>query len=200
MSQRGIVARCRMAIAALAVSALFLAPSAAYAHDGHISAGTRVAASSVGSEMAWAYYRGELTDLSLNTDDVFDGVSATAAMIGIEGSTFFRLGITGIDKSAAGKEYPARLHEGPCEAGNAAAAGPHYNTNSMAGLPPVVSAETEVWLDFDVDSVGNARVTSNVPFVPLPAVRSIVIHDQLAAGASGLACLPLDIKSFPRTV
>jgi hypothetical protein len=150
--------------------------------------------------MAWAYYRGELTDLSLNTDDVFDDASATAAMIGMEDSSFFRLQIAGIDKSAAGQEYPAHLHQGPCEAGNGAAAGPHYNTNSMAGLPPVVSAETEVWLDFDVDSVGNARVTSNVPFIPLPEVRSIVIHGQPAAGAPRLACLPLDIKSFPRTV
>jgi hypothetical protein len=194
------VARCRTAIAALAVSALFLTPSAAHGHDGQVTAGTDLVASSMGSGMAWAYYRGELTDLSLDTDDVFDGASATAAMIGMEGSTFFRVGITGIDKSAAGNEYPAHLHQGPCEAGNGAAAGPHYNTNSIAGLPPVVSAETEVMLDFEVDSVGNARVTSNVPFVPLPDVRSIVIHGQLSVGAPRLACLPLDITSFPRTV
>lgn len=194
------MARCRTAIAALAVSALFLTPSAAYAHDGHVSASTAITGSFVGSGMAWANYRGELTDLSLNTDDVFDGGSAAAAMIGMEGSTFFRLQITGIDKSAAGREYPAHLHQGPCEVGNGAAAGPHYNTNAMAGLPPVVSPETEVILDFAVDPVGNARATSNVPFVPLPGVRSIVIHGQLSAGAPRLACLPLDIKSFPRTV
>jgi hypothetical protein len=194
------VARCCTAIAALAVSVLCLMPSAAYAHDGQVSASTAVAGSFVGSGMAWAQYRGELTDLSPNTEDVFDGASSAAAMMGMEGSTFFLLQITGIDKSAAGKEYPAHLHQGPCEAGNGAAAGPHYNTNVMAGLPPVVSPETEVILDFDVDSVGNTRATTNVPFVPLPGVRSIVIHGQAAAGAPPLACLPLDIKSFPRTV
>jgi hypothetical protein len=194
------VARCRAAIAALAVSGLCLTPSAAYAHDGHLSPGTAVTGSYVASGMAWAQYRGGLTDLSPNTDDVFDGASGAAAMIGMEGSTFFRLQVTGIDKSEAGKEYPAHLHQGPCVAGNGAAAGPHYNTNVIAGLPPVVSAETEVILDFDVDLVGNARATSNVPFVPLPGVRSIVIHGQLSAGAPLLACLPLDIKSFPRTV
>jgi hypothetical protein len=194
------VARCRTAIAALAVSVLCLTPSAAYAHDGQVSASTAVTGSFVGSGMAWAQYRGELTDLSPNTDDVFDGASAAAAMIGMEGSTFIRLQVMGIDKSAAGKQYPAHLHQGPCVAGNGAAAGPHYNSNVMAGLPPVVSAETEVVLDFDVDSIGNARATSNAPFVPFPGVRSIVIHGQLSAGAPPLACLPLDIKSFPRTV
>ena len=60
--------------------------------------------------------------------------------------------------------------------------------------------QTEVQLDFEVSSDGFARTTVNVPFVPKPGVRSIVIHtdETPPAGSSPerLACLPLIIKVF----
>jgi Cu/Zn superoxide dismutase len=196
------VARTRlMAISALAVSALIFTASAAAGHDG-LPASTAVASSN-SSGMGWALYSGYLTDLSPSTDDVFDGAKASAVMIGMEGSSFFRLRITGIDESAAGKEYPAHLHKGPCVAGQGASALGHYNTQEEAGFPAPwqVNTQTEVHLDFKVNSDGSARVTANVPFIPSPGKRSIVIHTDATppAGSSParLSCLPLHIKSFP---
>jgi superoxide dismutase, Cu-Zn family len=199
VSGRGIVARTRsIAIAALAVSALFFMPNAAYAHDG-LRMGTGVS-STESSGMGWAHYQGNLVDLSPSTDDMLDGARASVVMIGIEGGSFFRLQITGIDENAAGKEYTFRLHEGPCVAGHGALALGHYNAQKEAGSPSPWPAndQTEVHLDFRVDSGGNARVTANVPFIPLPEKRSIVIQAAAAApagsSAARLACLPLDIK------
>ena len=189
-----------MAIAALAASALIFTPSGAAAHDGlH----TRTAvASSDSSGMGWAHYSGYLTDLSPNTDDVFDGAKASAVMIGVEGSSFFRLQIKGIGR-AAGIEYPAHLHEGPCVAGQGALALGPYNTQQEAGFPApwTVNNQTEVHLDFKVNSDRSAQVSVNVPFIPIPGQRSIVIHSDatLPPGSSParLACLPLDIKWLP---
>jgi hypothetical protein len=201
VSERGTVARTRsMAVAALATSALIVTPSAAAAHDG-LQTRTAVASSDT-SGMGWAHYRGHLTDLSPSTDDVFDGAKASAVMIGMEGSSFFRLQITGIDERAAGKEYPTYLHTGPCVAGQAALALGHYNTQQEAGFPPPwrVNNQTEVHLDFKVNSDRSAHVSVNVPFIPVPEKRSIVIHPDATppAGSSParLACLPLDIKSL----
>ncbi len=187
-----------MAIPALAACALIFTPTAANAHDG-LHARTAFA-SSGRSGMAWAHYRGYLTDLSPSTDGVFDGAKASAVMIGLEGSSFFRLQITGIDERAAGKEYPTRLHKGPCVAGQAALALGHYNTQEEAGSPAPwpVNNQTEVHLDFRVNSDRSAQVSASVPFIPAPEKRSIVIHAATPpAGSSSarLACLPLDIKS-----
>jgi hypothetical protein len=200
VSERGTVARIRsMAIAALAASALIFTPSSAAAHDG---LNTRTAASSDSSGMGWAHYSGYLTDLSSNTDDAFDGAEASAVMVGVEGSSFFRLQIKGIGR-AAGNEYPARLHKGPCVAGRGALALGHYNTQQEAGFPApwTVNNQTEVHLDFKVNSDRSAQVSVNVPFIPIPEKRSIVIHAAATpppgSSPSRLACLPLDIKSLP---
>jgi superoxide dismutase, Cu-Zn family len=203
VSQGEIVVRFRKTvIAAVALSALALTPTTAYAHDHGVSGGTGVALSgSGGSSMGWAYNRGSLTDLSAS-DDVFEGASATAIMMGVDGSSYFRLRISGIKESASGKEYPAHLHEGPCVSGNGGAAGGHYNIQKEAQLPTpwLVNDQTEVHLDFEVNSDGSARTTVNVPFVPKSGSRSIVIHtdETPPAGTSParLACLPLTIKVF----
>jgi Cu/Zn superoxide dismutase len=192
----------RMAISALAASALIFTASAADGHAGRHTS-THVA-SSDSSGMGWARYGGYLTDLSPTTDDVFDGAKASAVMIGMEGSSFFKLQITRIDDNAEGNEYPAHLHKGPCVAGQGASALGHYNAQEEAGLPApwLVNTQTEVHLDFTVNSDGSARATANVPFIPFPKKRSIVIHTDArpAAGSSPahLACLPLDIKPFPK--
>jgi hypothetical protein len=212
------VARTRsMAIAALAASALTLTPSAANAQDGLHSSTTSLMppervegpstssghmSSSDSSEMGWAHSRGYLTDLSPSTDDVFDGAKASAVMIGLEGGSFFRLQITGLDERAVSKEYPARLHQGPCVAGQGGMALGPYNTQEEAGFPPpwTVNNQTEVHLDFKVNSDGSAQASANVPFVPVAEKRSIVIHTDATPPANGsparLACLPLDIKSL----
>jgi Cu/Zn superoxide dismutase len=153
--------------------------------------------------MGWGYSNGDLRDLSTGTRDVFDGAKATAFMMGINGQTTFRLNVRGIDESADGKEYPAHLHEGPCEAGKGDAAGPHYNIsgkNPVTGAFNEITDKTEAWLTFNVNSEGSARVTVSVPFVPTPrpdgAARSIVIHTNDTSLKTRLACLPLDIKKL----
>ena len=205
------------AIAGLAVSAILVTSSVAYAHD----LGQRKVAreSSSASSMSWAYFRGDLTDINPGKPDVYDDARATAMMVGIDGSSFFRVHLKGLDKNAAGKDFGAHLHVGPCgltDPTNAATTtvGGHYNTDALAGIAPVkVNDQTEVWLNFHVNSGGNAEATATVPFVPTPGdnglARSITfhasatVHHQMdatgpAVGTAGakLACLPLDIKKL----
>ena len=194
-----------VAVAALAVPALLLTSSAAYAgdHDLHPTLGSRsFGGGSHISSMSWAYSSDDLSDLSTATPDVFDGARATAFMMSVNGESTFRLQVRGIDKSAVGK-YPAHLHEGPCVAGNGAAAGGHYNDQKEEGLPApyLVNGETEVHLDFTVNSQTSVRVVTVVPFVPKPGDRSIVIHSNQppvapATSPARWACLPLHIKDL----
>ena len=189
-------------IAAVALSALAVTTTTvAYAHDlalKRVTSGTSKA-----SSMNWAYYRGELTDLSPKTDDVYDGARATAVMMGINNESTFRVTIRGLREDAIHKKYGAHLHTGPCgldAVGNATVGG-HYNA-TPAGVPPVVNDKTEVWLNFHVNSDRNARATAIVPFVPNGGERSITFHEKTTVhhgpgvGTAGLklACLPLDIK------
>jgi superoxide dismutase, Cu-Zn family len=189
-------------IAAAALSALAVTTATvAYAHDlalKRVTSGTSKA-----SSMNWANYRGELTDLSPKTDDVYDGARATAVMMGINNESTFRVTIRGLREDAIHKKYGAHLHTGPCgldAVGNATVGG-HYNA-TPAGVPPVVNDKTEVWLNFHVNSDRNARATAIVPFVPNGGERSITFHEKTTVhhgpgvGTAGLklACLPLDIK------
>jgi len=189
-------------IAAAALSALAVTTTTvAYAHDlalKRVTSGTSKA-----SSMNWASYRGELTDLSPKTDDVYDGARATAVMMGINNESTFRVTIRGLREDAIHKKYGAHLHTGPCgldAVGNATVGG-HYNA-TPAGVPPVVNDKTEVWLNFHVNSDRNARATAIVPFVPNGGERSITFHEKTTVhhgpgvGTAGLklACLPLDIK------
>jgi superoxide dismutase, Cu-Zn family len=147
--------------------------------------------------MSWGYYRGDLKDYT-TTPDVFEGASATAIMIAVDGSSFFRLRVTGIDGDALGNTYPVHLHKSECVAGNPGAAEGHYNDDEENGATEWdVTNKNEVWLTFTVNSEGNARSTARVEFVPKPDERSIVIHSD-EAGAPRLACLPFKIKSYSR--
>jgi hypothetical protein len=210
-----------VAVAGLAVSAVLLTSSAAYAGDHdfrrhtHFGSGGFGGASEFSSSMSWGFYNGPLTDLSPSTSDPFDGAKATARMMGVGGSTFFRVQVRGVDDSAVGKVYGAHLHQGPCgldEAG-APTVGPHYNTSEFDAekkVYTVINDQTEVWLDFEVDPFGNARSTARVPFVPTAGERSITLHaaptvhhatETAAAGTAGakLACLPLEIRTLPES-
>ena len=217
VSEREIVARFRTtAIAALAGSALLLTATAAYAHDLNRAAGSTT------SSMSWAYYSGKLTDIWPGAD-VYEGASATAMMVSVGDSSYFRVRVSGLHESAAGNSYGAHLHVGPCgikDPRDAATAtvGVHYNTTPLIPGPTPgttvytkVSNKTEVWLNFDVNSDRTARDAASVQFVPTPGdkgERSITFHEKTtvhhqieggpAAGTAGnkLACLPLKIKNI----
>jgi superoxide dismutase, Cu-Zn family len=197
-----------VAVAGLALPALLLTSGAAYAGDHDSNRHTHLGSGSFGgdshiSSMSWAYSRDNLRDLSKAAPDVFDGARATAFMMSVNGESTFRLQVSAIDKSAVGNKYPAHLHEGPCVAGDGAAAGGHYNTQKEDGLQPpyLINGETEVHLDFTVSSQRSVRVVSVVPFVPKPGDRSIVIHSNQppvapATSPARWACLPLHIKEL----
>ena len=195
------------AIAALAATALLATSGAAYARDLHLKKVEREA--SAAPSMAWAYFAGTLTDISSpGTPNVYRGARATAMMIGIDNTTFVKVQIKGLGENAIGKELGAHLHTGPCGLDTAKppqpTVGGHYNTDTVKGITPaLVSDQTEVWLNFDVNSDGNAKATATVPFVPTADDRSITFHERattksgVGVGTAGakLACLPLDIKS-----
>ncbi len=148
--------------------------------------------------MSWGYSSDDLIDFESTGPDLFKGASATAIMIAVDGSSFFRLRVTGIHGDAAGSTYPVHLHEYGCDATNPLAAGGHYNNdkeNGLSGVPP--TNENEVWLNFTVNSEESARSTARVEFVPKPGARSIVIHDSAGTNPR-LACLPFKIKSYSR--
>ncbi|HEX7209729.1 MAG TPA: hypothetical protein VF241_02305 [Propionibacteriaceae bacterium] len=212
-----------LAVAALGVSALLLTSSAAYAGDHDFRRHTHFGSGGFGAgsqsaSMSWGFYNGPLTDLSPSTKDPFDGAKATATMMGVGGSTFFRLQVRGLDDSALGNKYGAHLHQGPCGLaadGVTATVGPHYNTSPLAADGKTyteITDQTEVWLDFKVDAFGNARSTARVDFVPTEGKRSITLHatptahhqehaTDPAVGTAGakLACLPLEIRTLPES-
>lgn len=163
--------------------------------------------------MTWASYRGDLTDLSPDTKDVWDGARATAVLMGINDETTVKVTVRGLPDGATGEEYGAHLHVGPCglaEDGVTPTVGGHYNVSPLndLGLPSLVSDQTEVWLDFGVSSDGTAHDIAVVPFVPAADQRSITFHaahtvhdaSEGTVGTAGakLACIPLDIKEFSR--
>jgi superoxide dismutase, Cu-Zn family len=195
------------AIAALAATALLATSGAAYARDLHLKKVEREA--SAAPRMSWAHFGGKLTDLSPSTSDVYDGARATAMLIGIDNTTFVKVQIKGLEHKG---EFGAHLHTGPCglDSAGAATVGGHYNVSpkDAGGLFTVINNQTEVWLNFDVNSGGDATATATVPFVPTAGERSITFHATAtvtelkdggpAVGTAGakLACLPLDIKSL----
>ena len=140
---------------------------------------------------------GDLRDLAPAAAGPLDGAHAVFVMVSRDGESAVRLQLYGVDRAAAGRTFGAHLHVGPCVEGNGAAAGPHYNTDVLAGqVPPRIDETTEVWLDFTVTAGGTAQAGTAVPFTPLPGNRSVVIHQDPTdhhTGTAGprLACLPV---------
>ncbi|GAB2648743.1 hypothetical protein GCM10009743_25460 [Kribbella swartbergensis] len=137
-----------------------------------------------------------LRDLAPTAGGPFDRARALAVLVSHGGSTLAIFQVRGIGRSAAGRSFGAHLHTGPCVTGDGAAAGPHYNADTVAGkVPPRVNPTTEIWLDFTVSPSGAGNAMTVVPFTPLPGNRSIVIHekptDHHGAAGSRLACLPV---------
>jgi Cu/Zn superoxide dismutase len=160
--------------------------------------------------MRWGYYGGDVTDYKANppettvppvpNPDLFNRAKASAIMIGMDGRSFFRLRVSGID--ATGGTYGVHLHQGPCDEDYSGdlpnGPGPHYNvTWQSIGLSGPNIKKTEVWLDLNVNSDGYARSTATVSFIP-EGERSIVLHAQGTKedGTAGprLACLPFNIN------
>ena len=142
-------------------------------------------------------FQGSLRDLQPARSDPLDGARAKLIFAQHGSSSTFVLVVSGIAREGVGKTYGAHLHSGPCIAGDPAAAGAHYNQSRENGVvPPVVSNQTEVWLDVTVRPGGTAVAVARVPFVPSPAKRSVVLHEEATddhgtAGAR-LACLPVN--------
>ena len=137
---------------------------------------------------------GALSDLATATSGPFDGARARVQMVESAKGSHAVLTVKGIGRAAEGDTFGAHLHDGPCIAGNGAAAGPHYNSHAHGQSPtPGISDRTEIWLDFTVED-GAGTGTASVPFVPESGSRSVVIHadpTNAQTGAAGprLACL-----------
>ena len=139
---------------------------------------------------------GNLRDLQLGTAGPFDQARARVTMVQLDRRSRVVLQVRDIDRSASGRAFGAHLHAGPCVTGNGTAAGPHYNSDAVAGrVPPRVDATTEVWLDFTVSGAGTGTANTTVPFTPLPGKRSVVIHemptDHHGAAGPRQTCLPV---------
>jgi Cu/Zn superoxide dismutase len=121
-----------------------------------------------------------------------------------DAATGFKLTVEGIE-GAAGQEFGAHLHTGPCVDEDYAIpaqpatqeqpatpakvagskAGPHYNheTATTGDLTPAVNTQTEVWFNLVPNDHGEATDDTKVNFVPtdnspllIPGEMSIVIH------------------------
>lgn len=149
-----------------------------------------------GHHAAAHVFQGSLRDLQPSRSDPLDGARAKLVFAQHHGSSTFVLVVSGVAPAGVGKTYGAHLHTGPCVAGDPAAAGPHYNQSTVNGVvPPVVSDQTEVWLDVTIGPAGGAVAVAQVPFVPAPGNRALVLHEKATddhgtAGAR-LACLPV---------
>lgn len=133
---------------------------------------------------------GPLRDLS-PTANPTDGASARFVAFPSASGTRAILVVNGLS-GAVGSTFGAHVHTGPCEAGQPATAGPHYNT-----VNPLTHGDRdhEIWLDFTVRPGGIGIADTSVPFViPAGAANSVVVHQLPTApgGAAGarMACLP----------
>jgi Cu/Zn superoxide dismutase len=169
--------------------------------------GTQLAAGVIGMFSYGDNGDGDVTNLP--AEGPFDDASLTLQVKKSGDGTNFVLDVTGINPTAAGKEYGAHLHTGICDplGLNAGMAGPHYNHLVVAEGVPVADAEisrrTEVWFDLVPNVDGVARDSTTVKFVPVDPdlVMSIVIHNDATALKTGVAgaraaCFPLDVSGW----
>jgi Cu/Zn superoxide dismutase len=152
----------------------------------------------------------------------FEMTKATIS-IAVEDKTTFKIDLTKIDPSIAGKTLGSHLHTGPCVEESGGSAGPHYNHEVVTrnkvfpalgqkttGRTAEVSSNTEVWFDLIPDAAGVASDETTVPFVPRDpdGVMSVVVHVSptntdpllgLVGGAGARqACFPLSVSGiFP---
>lgn len=138
--------------------------------------------------MTYLLERAETGDFQLEAAGPFDDAKGTlrVSQAPDEAATGFKLTVEGIE-GAAGREFGAHLHIGPCVEGAGSQAGPHYNheTATTGNLTPAVNTQTEVWFNLvpnDHDR-GEATDDTKVQFVPkdkdplfIPGQMSIVIH------------------------
>jgi len=184
---RGTVVAALAALGLVSLAALAAAVPATAAGAGHSRAATPGAAQ---------VFQGALSDLQPTTAGPLDGARARLVLAPHHSGSTFVLVVSGVGADGVGHTYGAHLHTGPCVAGNGAVAGPHYNQSMVNGVvPPVVSAQTEVWLDVTVGPDRGAVAVAHVPFVPAPGSRAVVLHEKATddhgtAGAR-LACLPV---------
>ena len=159
-------------------------------------AATAIALLTAGPALAlgpFARSSGLLSDLAPAASGPFDGASARVQLVESHGASHAVLTVKGVGAAAEGQTFGAHVHDGPCIAGDGAAAMGHYNSRVHGGLPPEISDRTEFWLDFTVaDGAGNS--STEVPFVPEPGSRSVVIHalptnPQTGGAGPRLACL-----------
>ncbi|WP_404385581.1 superoxide dismutase family protein [Knoellia locipacati] len=137
---------------------------------------------------------GPLSDFAPASSGPFDEARARVQIVESAKGSHAVLTVKGIDTSVDGDTFGAHLHDGPCIAGDGAAAGPHYNSY-VHGQTPVsgISDRTEIWLDFTVED-GAGTSTASVPFVPESGNRSVVVHaaptnPQTGGAGPRLACL-----------
>jgi len=140
---------------------------------------------------------GPLRDFDKAAEGPFDDARAEARIITSGDGSTVEFGLRRVDPAVAGHEFGAHLHLGPCVTDDDAAALGHYNSDVVAGrTPPRIDQTTEVWLDFVVDLDGRGEAVAQVPFVPEPGDRSIVVHEHgtVSDGTAGprLACLPME--------
>src|SRR5215213_6178735 len=93
-------------------------------------------------------FSGELTDYNTTTTDgTFDSAEALVKITETPDGTYFWIRVKGIDLEAAGDDFGAHLHTGPCKADEPSLAAGHYNNDTGGTASP----ETEVWFDLVPD-------------------------------------------------
>jgi hypothetical protein len=144
------------------------------------------------------WFRDALTDLLTTDVGPFDSATArTTIAEKTNDKTTFRIRVRGIQPSAAGQEFAAHLHVGPCDN-----SGGHYKDN-----PQVVEAraDNEVWFALVPNEDGIAVDATTVKFVPAdtdvnftPGEMSIVIHQysNITTPNPKQACFPLSVPQW----
>jgi hypothetical protein len=140
-----------------------------------------------------------LTDMKIlpgddAADTAFDGATASLRIMETPDGTGFKLRVSGIDTSVAGRQFGSHLHVGPCSPGVDLTGG-HYQ--HVQGGP--VTPDNEVWFDVVPNDNGVATDDTFVSFKPVDrqgyGAMSIVIHAG-PTGGTRETCLPLAVGNF----